>query len=222
MPSSGVKKLDIRGKVSGIKNAFYLFCYLYSYLLFLTSTLIPTHELPLLFLWYPKGDCKLLFLKPASWGEEKWFCLLSSLWTEKFNVLHICHPLWLIVVGHLPVDRELSLDLAFVFLISKKPCSSSLQWMSMNSGMAWPFDRVFWSYLECENGSWVWRILFGLTCWESSHWIFVVGIEFSVMLTPVDASELKQISLLLILIFVLCSWSWLKFLLRLTSSPANL
>lgn len=89
VPSFGVKKLDIRGKVSGIKNAFSLFCYLYSYLLFLTSTLIPTHELPLLFLlWYSKSDYKLLFLKPASWGEEKLFCLLSSLWTEKFKVLH--------------------------------------------------------------------------------------------------------------------------------------
>lgn len=151
MPSFGVKKLDIRGKVAGIRNAFYLFCYLYSDLLFLTSTLIPTHELPLLFLlWYSKSECKLLFLKPASWGKKNDFvcCLLCE--QRSLQSFTICHPFWLIVVGHLPVDKELSFDLAFVFLISKKPCWSGLQWTSMNSGMAWPFD----SLLEL---SWVWE-----------------------------------------------------------------
>lgn len=59
---------------------FCLFCYLYSYLLFLSKNFIPTQELPLLFLpWHFKSDWQVIVLKVCVMGDKKWFCLLSSL-----------------------------------------------------------------------------------------------------------------------------------------------
>lgn len=170
--------------------------------------------------YFFSGILRVIASYCAMW-EEKWFCLLSSLWTEKFTVLHHLPSLVTYSCWTLACRQRSLLWLGICFSDFQK--ALLIPWTSMNSEMSWPLDRVFWSFIECENGRWVPRILFGPTCWESSHWVLVAGIEFSVTLTPIDSSELKQISVLLILIFELWSWSWLKFLLRLTfSSPANL